>query len=239
MIKNSDRKVVHRRALTLALPVAISGIFLCSLRARASESPPAASRLEEELDEILVSGERPVRKPSEIITWMRRLVGQFSYEGHVDLRGQGDSADHLPVQGGSICVPFGPAPAVQCEVRVTWPERRGENGEPIPGGVSTLDPGMILYGFEPDELGIRYMLVDNRGFAEPALGLVVGDTLVSRGSCVNMPGNCERIARITAPPDLKMITMQIDIEVDYRKVLGYTFVMRRVTAPPVNVSEAP
>jgi hypothetical protein len=35
-----------------------------------------------------------------------------------------------------------------------------QSGSDAQGGVSNLNPAMILYGFEPDELGIRYMQVD-------------------------------------------------------------------------------
>src|SRR5690606_29088755 len=90
---------------------------------------------EQDLDEVLVSGARHTRKASEVIAWMRRLTGQFVYEGHVDLRGQDNPEDQRPVRGGAICVGFGPASGVQCEIRVTWPEARGENGAPMLGGV--------------------------------------------------------------------------------------------------------
>ena len=72
-----------------------------------------------------------------------------------------------------------------------WPEVQACNGKLVPGEVSVLNPAMILYGFDPDELGICYMLVDSRGMAEPALGLVFGNTLVSRQACANQSGNCE------------------------------------------------
>ena len=187
----------------------------------------------DDLDEVLVDGRKPSRKPSEIITWMRRLVGQFTYEGNVDLHGKGLTDDLRPVKGRSDCVPFGPAPAVQCEIRVTWPETKGPNGEAILGGTSMLNPAMILYGFEPDDLGIRYMLVDSKGIAEPALGLLVGDTLTSKEPCVNVPGTCQKITKITAEPEGKLIEMNIDIERDYKRAISYRFVLHRVGAAPI------
>lgn len=241
----SPRTGIHAigsAGIALALLLPLSSADLRAAQAPPRETTPASAtdQVEEELDEVLVDGRRPSRKASEIISWMRRLVGQFTYEGHVDLAGQGNPDDQQPVQGYGDCVPFGPAPAVQCEIRVSWPEVLAENGESIPGGVSHLDPAMILYGFEPDELGIRYMQVDSKGIAEPGgVGLVIGDTLTSRAPCVNWPGNCQRVARITAEPDLKVIDMRIDFEVDYQRVLGYRFLLRRVPAPPTNVPVAP
>jgi hypothetical protein len=214
----------------------VSGLSLLCAPLLAAE--PAAQL--DELDEVLIDGRRPSRKPSEIITWMRRLVGTFTYAGHVDLHGKGEPEDLRPVTGRSDCVGFGPAPAVQCEIRITWPETKGPNGEAVMGGMSALNPAMMLYGFEPDDLGIRYMIVDSKGIAEPALGLLVGDTLTSKEPCVNTPGTCQKITKITAEPDGTLIEMQIDIERDYKRAMSYRFVLHRVGKPqydnPVQVS---
>jgi hypothetical protein len=194
----------------------------------AAEAPPAAS--DSLLDEVLVEGTRvkAERNGQKILNWMARLVGSFTFEGHVDLRGGGKAADQRQVQGTANCTGFGPAPAVQCEIRVRWPEVSGENGAPIPGGVSQFDPAMILYGFEPNRLGIRYMLVGGKGVANSDLALLVGNTLVSRTPCVDFPGNCQRLMRVTAAPDLELVEMRIELAVDERKALEYAFVMRRV-----------
>lgn len=186
------RKSIHARALALMLLLLCLAAFPAEIPQQEPHSDQASERLTE-LGEVLVSGAKPSRKASEILTWMRRLIGQFSYEGHVDLGGQGSLKDQQPVHGVGNCVGFGVAPAVRCEIRVSWPEVRARSGEDVHGGASNLNPAIILYGFEPDELGIRYMLVDSNGVAAPALGLVVGDTLVSRGSCVDQSGNCQRV----------------------------------------------
>jgi hypothetical protein len=212
-----------------ATPVLIAG----ESAPRTAQPPAPATQEDEVLGEVTVSGARASRRPSEVFTWMRRLVGQFAYEGHVDLGGQGNPHEQLPVQGQADCLGFGPAPAVQCEIRVSWaaPVQK-QPGAEHPDVISNLNPAMILFGFEPDEVGIRFMQVDNKGIAEPSVGLVVGDTLVARAPCVNQPGNCQRATRITAEPDLKTVEMHIDIEVDYRRTLAYRFVMRRVSGPP-------
>jgi hypothetical protein len=196
--------------------------------AAAAEAQPAQP--DRQLDEVLVEGTRlkSERNAQKIIDWMARLVGSFTFEGHVDLHGKGNAADLRQVQGAGNCTGFGPAPAVQCEIKVRWPEARGERGEAIPGGVSQFDPAMILYGFEPNRLGIRYMLVGSKGVANGDLALLVGDTLVSRTPCVDFPGNCQRVMRVTAAPDLELVEMRIELAVDQRKALEYAFVMRRV-----------
>lgn len=192
----------------------------------AAEGPP--TQPDEQLDEVVVGGTRlkSERNAQKIIDWIARLVGSFTFEGQVDVRGKGNAGDLRPVQGTAICTGFGPAPAVQCEIRARWPEARGD--QTIPGGVSHLDPAMILYGFEPNRLGIRYMLVGSRGVSNSDLAQLVGDTLVSRKACADFPGDCQRLMRVTAAPDLKQVQMRIELQVDGVKALEYAFVMVRV-----------
>jgi hypothetical protein len=166
-------------------------------------------------------------------------VGEFDWEGYVDTGGKGNPGDTRAVRGTGSCLGFGPAPAVQCEIKVRWSTVKGPDGEEIPGGRSNLNPAMMLYGFEPDRIGIRYMTVDSEGIADGAMGYVVGDTLISRSPCVNVPGQCERVAHITADPDLKMVRMEIDLEVDYQKAVHFDFIMKRVPGSRAVVVSGP
>lgn len=203
--------------------------LLCATALSASQAPAPAP--EEQLDEILVEGEKPVRDADKITEWLTRLVGQFVVEGSVDLHGKG-AAEPLDVQGRSTCVGFFPTKSVQCELRLRWPEVKGPQGEALPGGVSHLDPAIMLFGYEPRRIGIRHMLVGDDGIAEDALGyLISGNTVVSRNKCVNVPGQCERVVRIRADPDLKVVEMRIDWEVDGLKAVSYRFEMHRTQVP--------
>jgi hypothetical protein len=194
---------------------------------------------DQELGEVLVEGRKPEKDPQKIIDWMARLVGEFTFEGEVDLQAKGRPEDLRPVRGSGTCIGFGPAPAVQCEINVRWTPVRYEDRGKVLGGVSNLEPAMLLFGFEPDRFGIRYLLVDSAGIAESALGYVVSDTLISRSPCVNVPGQCERVAHITADNDLKMVEMQIDLEVDYVPAVRFNFVMRRVPGSKAVVVSGP
>jgi hypothetical protein len=218
MRRDARKRWIIAPALVLASPCLLAA-------AQAQIAQP-----DEQLDEVVVGGIRlkSERNPQKVIDWMARLVGSFTFEGHVDLRDKGNAADLRPVQGDGICTGFGPAPAVQCELRVRWPEVTGKNGEPIPGGVSYFDPAMILYGFEPNRIGIRYMLVGSRGVSTSDLARLVGDTLVSRKPCADFPGNCQRVMRVTAASDLRQVEMRIELQVDGVKALEYAFVMNRV-----------
>lgn len=194
---------------------------------------------DEELDEIVVDGRRAVRKPQAILDWMARLVGQFTIDGKVDLHGHGE-AGPLDLQGRSSCVGFGPGPAVQCELNVRWPDARGKAGEKVIGGVSNLDPAMMVFGFEPNRIGIRHMMVGNDGIAEGSMGyLLSGDTLVTRARCGGVSGACERVFSVTVEPDAQTVQMNIEIQVDQRRAATIAFVMRRVAGRTTQVRADP
>lgn len=205
--------------------VAVSALSWPCAKAAAAErsrSQPA------EIGEVVVSGEKPTREVADLIPWLRRLLGQYTYEGYVDLGGKGSAEDRRSVRGVGICVGFGVAPGVQCEMNVRWPEVRGPDGGEVLGGISSLDPAMVLYGLEPDEIGIRYLQVDNRGLAEGATGFVIGDTATFKTPCVDIPVGCQRTTRITAKSDSEIVDMQIDTELDFQLATRFRFQMRRV-----------
>jgi hypothetical protein len=194
---------------------------------RPAQTPDSPA--DQQLDEILVQGEKvkPNRDAVEILAWLRRFVGQFSYSGYVDVRADGIPRQRQGVAGVAKCVAFGQTPGVHCTINVTWPEVHGPGGKEVPGGVSTLTPAMIQYGFDPDRLGVRFMQVDSRGIAERGDGYLYTNTLVTTTACVGIPGNCQRITRITPQSDGQFIETQIDIEVDGNRVVRYLLVMTR------------
>lgn len=176
-----------------------------------------------------------MRKPQAILDWMARLVGEFTVAGKVDLHGHSE-ADLLDMQGRSICVGLGPGPAVQCELRILWPEARGHGGEAVAGGVSNLNPAMMMFGFEPNRIGIRHMLVGNDGIADGAMGyLLSGDTLVTRARCGGVAGACERMVQVIAEPDGQTVRMRIELQIDLRRTATIAFVMHRVPGSPSRV----
>jgi hypothetical protein len=136
------------------LALAASGLVVAA-DAPAVRDPTPQVQPVQELDEVIVEGRRVRKKrPSwddyqQPFNFLARLVGQFVIEGSVDLHGQGNPEDLRRVAGRAHCIGFGSAPGVQCELNVLWPETRGAGGEEIPGGVSTLDPAVLLFGFEP------------------------------------------------------------------------------------------
>ncbi len=227
----------------LSNALAASGPQAAASAVESSTATATEVQKDEELDQVIVNGTKikTVRDPQKVLNWLARLVGKFSYEGQVDVHGIGRDEDLRIVRGMQDCVGFGPAPAVHCTINAVWPESPGLNGAKVPGEVSNLNPAMMLYGFEPDRIGIRYMLVDNKGIAEGALGLLAADTLISKAPCVDIHGGCERSVRITADPEGKVIEMQIDVEVEHQKATSYRFVLHRIpgTAAVVVGAQAP
>lgn len=227
-------RVSGLKTAVFVLALAASGLLMA---ADASAVRDAAEQLvpDQELDEVIVEGRRVGEKrPSwddyqQPFNFLARLVGQFIIEGSVDLSGQGNPEYLRKVAGRAHCVGFGSAPGVQCELNVQWPETRGVNGEEIPGGVSTLSPAILLFGFEPALPGISHVFLDNKGVADTAVGAMTSpNTMVSRSKCIGMPGNCERMVRITAEPDLGTIRMNIDLAVDEQKSVSFAFVLQRL-----------
>lgn len=204
-------------------------MFAVLLASPGMSSAAGASRDDLELGEVLVQGKRtkPVRDPQNIIDWMRRLVGQFRYQGYVELHDEkGAALGQQNVSGKADCVAFGLAPGVQCTVSIEWPETENAAAREIPGAVSLLDPAMVLYGLDPDELAVHYLQVDNQGIADGGLGFLRGDTMTTTDPCVGIPGDCKRTTKITARPDGQMIQTQIDVERDGLLAVRYLFIQR-------------
>ncbi len=201
--------------------------------AAAANAPDKADAPDQELGEVLVTGKKSkstkrIRNPVSLTAWLNRLRGQFIYEGTVEVGSEGAPRRRRVATGASRCDAFGPS--VNCVVQVTWQEMHGSDGEDLPGGVSTLAPAMVIYALDMNYLAIQSLHVDSRGMADSGLGYLAGDTLTTTTDCVDLPGDCKRISRIEAQPDGKLIRMQTDIEQDEKRVVRYTFVLRRQDA---------
>jgi hypothetical protein len=201
---------------------------------------PQTLRADEELDEVLVLGkhareQRPgweqLQQPFD---WLSRLAGRFVVDGHVDLHATGDTRGYMKVAGRAECVGFGIAPAVTCELKIRLPRRRSSAEEGSPGGIPNLDTAVVLYGYDLVESGINFLLVDGNGNAEGSVGLIVagGDVMQARSRCSAPAGTCERLVTVTAKPDLKVVEMQMDLEVDGRTTSSLALLMHRVPGTP-------
>jgi hypothetical protein len=221
------------RVATVLVLALIPAISPAATPASTGSGTPAESI--EELSEVVVTGEKPISSVKDLIPWIRRLLGRYTLQGYVDVGGKGDAADRRTVRGIGLCVGFGVAPGVQCEIHVVGPQSTGDEESAVPESVAALAPAMILYGVEPDDLGIRYLQVDNRGLAEGATGDVIGNTATFRTRCVDVAEGCERVTRITAVSESKVVDVQVDTEVYSQLAARLRFQMTRVgevQAPP-------
>lgn len=225
------------RHAVIALLLLPHGLAVATEAPQPPGSPQQATTADDELDEVLISGERirPVRDPQKVVNWLKLLTGQFRYSGTVQLRIDNTRMDPLPVRGSADCTAVGRAPGVHCLINVTWPEIRVAQGEQIPEGVSTLVPAMVQYGLDPDHVGIHFLQVDNQGRADYGQGYLVNDVLTTTTPCTDVVGNCRRITRIRAYPDGRTIDMQVDVEQDFQKRASFVFQLRRVGAIPRGV----
>ncbi len=219
-------------AFALSTLLAGSSVTASAASNQSDVQPPAGLRELAELDEVLISGEKPSKKVAELIPWLRRLVGGFRVEARISVTPVDSEGQDIPTAGGSaVCLGFGPAPGVECQIDLRWSKGMAA-GQSQLGESADFLPIAMLFGIEPDRPGIRFMLVNSAGIAEPGDGPLVGDTLTTRELCVNPEGSCERVTRIAADPDGKAVSIRIDIQVEYRRVAGALFVMRRESVAP-------
>lgn len=220
-------------ALAFPLPAPAAG-FTCT-PSPARQDPPSASSQLTELEEVFVTPARVIRRQRDLGAWLKRLEGQYSYEGYVDLCGQGNAADQRQITGKADCIALAHHPAemppsgVYCVVDVRWPQVLTEEGLPITGGTSTLAPAVLIYGAAPDLPGIHFIQIDSEGIATSARGQITGDTLVTKQTCHLPPGTCQKVTRVRAAPGSDEIQMLIDIEHDSQRVLRHNFLLRRVS----------
>ena len=235
-------------AFTLPVLLLCAGIAAGAANTAAIKPPapkPVAPQTDskataDDLSEINVTAEKPTRKVSDLIVWIRRLLGQYTIDGKVDMGGKGNPNERWTAVGTGTCIGFGVAPGVQCEMNVKWPPVPGPHGAEVLSGVTDLNPAMMLLGMQPDDIGIQYLQVNNKGLAEGSVGTIINDTATFKTPCVNAPPGCMRIMRITAESESKVISMDIDTEIDYQLAARFNFKLRRVAelqAPKDNPTE--
>lgn len=235
-------------ACLMGMTLALAGASWAAAPASSASQQVRQEREQEQLDEVTVEGRRErQRKPQQSFEWLARLVGEFTIQGHVQADPEGLSGESSEVSGHALCVGFGLAPGVLCELQVRWAEVTGADGEPLPGGISTLDPAVMLFGFnlgahsdpmyggpynaaaDPESYTIAHILIDSQGVAEAGSGFRAGtDTMTSRAPCVAIPANCERMVRIIAPDDLATVEMRIDLAIAGEVAMRHDFILNRV-----------
>jgi hypothetical protein len=236
------------RAMVIML-LSCADLLACG---RASAQPHTDPKLEDVVT--------PTAAPD---VWLRRLVGRFEFDGMVSAgpcpppAPEDGSAPPAPlcsgVKGMADCVAVGTGPGVQCVLNVSWQDMFDVNFTDgkvynLPGGVSYLDPAMLLFGIDPGKVAINDLLVDNKGLPEGGPGYISGNRATFRTTCVNAaalflemkppePNNdqplrywqtCDRTIYIDAKPDAKLLYMSIDIDLNDAPFTHLVLSLRRV-----------
>lgn len=225
------RRLILLAALLVPLPLFAAGPAC----APPPKAKPATESNLDELEEVVVVAKEDSSYLRDLRAWLKRLVGEYSYEGYVDICGNGNPGDQRPVTGKADCIAKGSAPNIQCTVNMRWPAAVQENGEAVPGSAYNLVTAHVIYSVEnrfiPEQSinrwGLMSMQVDSKGKAEWASGALIGDAFVSNERCVGMQGDCRKKLRITARPNAKEITMLVDMEIGQQRIMRQALVLNR------------
>lgn len=193
-----------------------------------------------------------VAQLEQLDTWLRRLAGRFDFSGEIsgesestcDQAGREFNRQHsgdssLGCRGGSIppppvkisgnadCVGISSGAGVHCVIQLDWqvPVPRYGYGYSPAYRASWFNPGIILYGIDPNALGIRFLQVSQRSIAESALGVLEDNTVTFK-----LPGRySSRKVQVIAPPNTD--TLEMRVTEDFGEAAAfYRFVLKRV--PP-------
>ncbi len=191
----------------------------------------------------------PVTERGGMGEWLLRLAGQYRVEGLATVL----AAPPVGIRGSGDCAAVGAGSGVHCILNIHWTDQfeiimDPEQGPPgvynVPGGVSYLNPAMMLMGMDPRRRGLQFLLVDNKGLPEGGAATIAGNRATLRAPCVNAPSlflamnptrkfagrppqTCERIMRIDARPGSQVVHVAIDIEVNGERAGEFQMTLRR------------
>jgi hypothetical protein len=182
-------------------------------------SPPTDSSVvepDEELDEVLVTGQQRARNRDYIVLWLLRLEGRFRNEGTLQWGGK-----TRPVEGDTDCISVGTGPGMNCVITLL-----------APGIETNLRPGSYILGVDLETSKVRYASVDSTGAAVGTTGELRGDTATFRTPCeASSARSCVSTTRITATGRSENVRLRVDLEMDGRVTTRYDVTQVRVKIP--------
>lgn len=187
--------------------------------------------------------------PAGMDNWPGRLAGRYHFEGvaHLLANGRCGTVGRFPacepVTGTGDCIRIGTSQGVHCVLNVEWPAftERFPSRNGTPGATPYLNPAMVLFGIDPGNDSLSYLLVDNKGLAEGGSGSRTGNVATFLTTCVNVHSSCRRRLRIEAKPDANLLYMWIDVELGQlrQRVSAITLTLRRVPVQQDSASPNP
>lgn len=87
---------------------------------------------------------------------------------------------------------------------------------------------MLMFGIDPDRVGIRHLLVDGQSLANEATGFLRDDTATFRTGCPNLggddsPAGCEEVFWIRIHPDSGNMSIGMEMRNSLKKIQSYNF----------------
>jgi hypothetical protein len=173
-------------------------------------APQEAS--DEELSEVLVLGQRALKDRGLLDAWLRRLIGKFGNTGEV----LGPSG-RQQARGTTACESVGNSAGVHCVMKLKAPNYQ-----------TSFDPGELLLGMDIVEPKIRFMTVDDLGYAAGDSSDVVGDTVRFRTSCQASGGRtCFAYTSIMVRSRSDDIRFRVRIEVEGKEWSRFELILIR------------
>jgi len=165
-----------------------------------SPGPQSAAQEDDELSEVLVTAQRPVRDRGSIDGWLRRLIGKYRNTGTVSsLNGPLDT-----VTGTTECEGVGVGAGVRCMVTLRTPTYE-----------TSFNPGALLLGLEIKDPKVRFMTVDDKGYGASDSSDLRGDSVRFRTTCkVVDVRDCFANTMITVGSRSDDVHFQVDIELE-------------------------
>jgi hypothetical protein len=186
-------------------------------------------------------------KLSELEVWLQRLVGRFRIEGVAKvfvaqsrICHAGSCYRHRHTQGDANCERVASGAGIHCAINIAQPKFLPSTtdeaylpqvGDRWPGPF--LDGAIILFGINPERLGIRFLLVDAKSIAYEAFGVLEGDSVTFKSGCGTDPfsSSCQRLFWFRAKADDNRVEMTLDMpdaRLSYLTTAGYQFALLRL-----------
>jgi hypothetical protein len=189
--------------------------------------------------------DQTAREQSRQPPWFTRLAGKFRLEGSLETPGESGPGERLSIGGKADCrgirdstrTIFGAAggalgaTGVECFLDMTREPQSAAESATSQQVTATRHMATLLYSIDLKAPGIMHMLVDDEGVAEGGTARLQDDMLVSESPCARIKGKCLRKVRITEP-DRQSLKMEVDIEVDGKRVGGQQLTLHRETVTP-------
>lgn len=210
---------MKRLALVWISTMAAGTLTCCDVQAQARSPVSRAAR-----DQVQKGGAFDAaaqsRKRAELEVWLSRFVGSFQLKGTVMEYLNGGRLTSQDINGVMHCAGIGDGPGVHCLVKASFGPNLWQSFGGIGGGTpthsityNTLNPAVMLFALDPDDLKIKVLLVDDHSIADVLSGPLTGDTVKFasryRGCWGEAPlVHCPWALQITAKPDSNVIKVE-------------------------------